>query len=67
MSAEAYPWGTRVEFRDEDGTLRHGVVDGITGLVGHIRVGYRKDNGQITRVSIPESAVVKAYPPEVTA
>lgn len=66
MSADAWPWGTRVEFRDEDGVLRHGVVHGITGLVGHIRVFYKRDDGEMTGVSIPESAVKRSYTPDVT-
>lgn len=66
MTADAWPWGTWVEWHDDEGVPRHGVVHGITELAGHIQVFYRRDDGQITRTNISVSAVDKSYAPEVT-
>jgi hypothetical protein len=64
MSAQKYEQGTRVEWTDDDDQQQHGVVNGVTGLHGHLRVLYRRSDYSITRTTIPASAVTAAYPPQ---
>lgn len=56
--------GTRVEWRDENGDMRHGVVAGTTGLANHALVFSRDDQHNITRTTLHTDSIIAAYAPQ---